>query len=59
MLLFPGYQQLKRYLKETSRIAWVYVMNVMLFHGFTFKHLNYHISLHLEDYQLEQVQNFV
>lgn len=59
MSLFLGYQQLKGYLKETYRKAWVYVMNVMLFHGFTFKHLNYHISLLLEDYQLEQVQNFV
>lgn len=34
-------------------------MNVMLFHGFMLKHLNYYIYLHLEDYQLEQVQNFV
>lgn len=59
MSLFPGYQQFKRYLKETYRKAWVHVMNVMLLHGFTFKHLNYHISLHLEDYQPEQVQNFV
>lgn len=34
-------------------------MNVMLFNGFMFKHLNYRIYLWLEDYQLEQVQNFV
>lgn len=37
----------------------MHVMNVMLFNGSMFKHLNYCICLQLEDYQLEQIQSFV